>query len=134
MTGDDQTQRRRPVAPRLLLMTLLTLAAGALFVVPIDLFPEVDTDALQFRIEMVIHIVVMAGVVLLWAVVFPELPLAALLGIGLVFATAAEASQLLPMVERSPRWVDYGFNLIGVALGLALVAAARVLSRPLLSS
>jgi hypothetical protein len=114
VTGMHQGWQRR----RVLTAAVLTGMAAALFVVPLHMFPDVDPSGWWLPLDMVIHVALSAFVTMLWAWALPRASLLVLLVLGVGFAGLTEISQALPFIDRSARIQDFGYNVIGVGLGL----------------
>ena len=72
-----------------------------------------------------VHTVICALVAAYWGWTLPRVRVQILMGLGVLFAAGAELTQTLPFVERGARVSDFGFNVLGVALGLAVMYAVR---------
>jgi peptidoglycan/LPS O-acetylase OafA/YrhL len=117
--------RRAAHRRRILVAATVMVFAVAVFVVPLDLLPDIDPDAGVVPLQMLIHVGVSAAVVALWGWALPGVSLPALLALGILFAGVAETAQTLPFVERSAKLEDFGYNVAGILAGVALVAVLR---------
>ncbi len=69
------------------------------------------------------HTALCAASAALWVWALPRIREALL--VCLLFAGGAELAQALPFSDRTARLADFGFNLVGVALGLAAALLVR---------
>ncbi|WP_412062451.1 hypothetical protein [Rubrivirga sp. IMCC45206] len=98
----------------------------ATLLVPLASLPPLDTQAwIGLEVEVVAHLALSAGAVVLWAWARPRLPLAMLTALALGVAVGTEVVQMLPSVVRTPEVADAGYNVVGIAIGLVVIALAR---------
>lgn len=100
---------------------VLTAVAVGFFLVPVHHLPDIDPTSGPIPLAYVLHIGLSAFAAAVWTWALPGVGVPWLIGLGLVLTGAAEAAQGLPGVLRTPKLSDFGFNAIGVVLGVALM-------------
>jgi len=99
-------------------------------------WPEFGIDTEFGRPDLIAHAVAFATwTILLGACAFfgPARSRRNLLGVGaiaVVYACIDEALQALPIINRHASYQDLGANLLGVGIGLGLIALTSVTTRP----
>lgn len=99
-----------------------TVLALALFLLPRSVLPDPGRSLGGLLPDWlpagpVVHVLICAGAAFVWVWALRGVRPLRLLLVGIPLALGTEALQLLPFVERSPRWGDALANVLGVLLG-----------------
>ena len=75
------------------------------------------------------HVLILAVAACVWAWALPRASIFRLFLGGVIFSAISESLQLLPIVHRGAELADFGYNVVGVVLGLAIAAFVRRVKR-----
>jgi VanZ family protein len=106
-----------------------TTTATTLILLPGHLLPTTSANhylssLLHYHnVDKLVHLALFAGYGLLWTLALPNRVMH-VYTIGIAAAVATELVQAIPVLQRTPDVYDAAANVIGLTLGVCLVAAA----------